>query len=147
MDYRKAAWEFSQKGQIDEAMTAWTMAQRTGDHSAVIKENLGMMELWLSDRPKDGFLQGDNDQYLLHHLMNLQKQIKNTDDLNIPIQATLNEWRTSPSRNLYEWTLNQIKSGIGSPAKVLVLSAIGEYLEQSVEKAGIEIGTTIRSKL
>ncbi|MBU2743581.1 hypothetical protein HF670_03945 [Acidithiobacillus thiooxidans] len=154
MDYRKAAWELAQNGQIDEAITAWTLAQRNGDTSAVLRENLELAQAWLSGTPKDGFLRKDGDTRLLDHLLHLQKEIGNQDDLDIAIQAALNEWRISPNSNLYDWTLNQIRSGVGSPAKILVLSAIGEYLEQSVEKAcsaqlvlpSAKNGTTLRSK-
>lgn len=139
MNYEQLGFDLAQNGHIELAMTAWTMSQYQKPQNPVVQDNLNKAEAWMSQYPKEGFLSGDGDKFLLDHLLRLQKQIGNTDNLQTAINGLAEDWQATPERNLYAWTLGQIREGQGSAARILVLSAIGEYLEQGVTE---KIGTT-----
>lgn len=156
-NYREIAWNLAQSGQLELAMTAWTRyaleQERQGKAlDPVITENLRQASSAFVG-PKDGFTV-NQDESLLDYLITLQKEIGNHDNLQNAIHVLLNEWRTSPNPNLYDWTLNTIRSTKGPEDRVLVLAAIGQYLERCVEQtrlaplqaANPEIGTTMRSR-
>ena len=154
MTYREIAWNLAQSGQLELAMAAWTMENlrqiaQGKPPDPVVEENLRQAGAWLAQSPKDGF--SSQDGQLLRTLVDLQKEIGNHDHLQHAIDTLLNEWRTSPNPNLYDWTLNNLRVTKGPADRVLVLAAIGQYLERCVEQircAGCnpEIGTTMRSR-
>ncbi|MCL4525194.1 MAG: hypothetical protein M1492_01620 [Gammaproteobacteria bacterium] len=159
MTYREIAWNLAQGGQLELAMAAWTMENlrqiaQGKPPDPVVEENLRQAGAWLAQSPKDGFSSQDDE--LLRTLVDLQREIGNHDNLQHAIDTLLNEWRTSPNPNLYDWTLNTIRSTKGPEDRVLVLAAIGQYLERCVEQTRCvesspaggdpEIGTTIRSR-
>lgn len=123
-------------------MTAWTRyaleRERKGEApDPVITENMQHASAALP-APKDGFT-ATQDETLLDYLMDLQKEIGNHDNLQHAIHTLLNEWRTSPNRNLYDWTLQTIRATKGPEDRVLVLAAIGRFLEESVDRFSHEL--------
>ena len=169
MSYREAAWNLAQSGQLELAMAAWTMENlrqiaQGKPPDPVVEENLRQAGAWLAQSPcgaqspKDGF--SSQDDALLRYLVDLQREIGNHDNLQHAIDTLLNEWRTSPNPNLYDWTLNHLRVTQGPADRVLVLAALGQFLEQAVEQtrlaplqaaspwqsANPEIGTTMRSR-
>jgi len=148
--YRETAWALYQNGRLDEAVTAWTLENldqiaKGNAPDPVVLENLHLAGKGLV---KDGFTR-DNDESLLHHLIGLQKRIGNRDDLRNAIDTLLTEWRASPETHLYPWAIDQMRATRGPQDRVLVLAAIGQFLEQAVEQArhAPEIGTTLRTRV
>ena len=118
-------------------MTAWTRyaleCERNGESpDPVITKNLQQAGASFIGT-KDGFT-ATQDEALLDYLMDLQKDVGNHDNLQHAINTLLNEWRTSPNRNLYDWTLQTIRATKGPEDRVLVLAAIGRFLEESVDR-------------
>jgi len=148
--YRETAWELYQQGHLDEAVTAWTLENldqiaKGNAPDPVVLENLRLAG---KGRIKDGFTR-DSDEALLHHLIGLQERIGNRDDLRSAIDTLLTEWRASPEPHLYPWAIDQMRATRGPQDRVLVLAAIGQFLEQAVEQArnAPEIGTTLRTRV
>jgi hypothetical protein len=141
-NFREVAWQLAQEGQLDLAMTAWTRyaleQERQGKAlDPAITENLQQASKLLAGT-KDGFT-ANQDESLLDYLITLQKEIKNYNNLQPAIETLLNEWRTSPNRNLYDWTLQTIRTTKGPEDRVLVLAAIGGFLEKSVDRLAREM--------
>lgn len=135
--FREVAYELAQAGQWELAMTAWTrenlrQINRGLPTEPVIDENLRQAGLWLSQKPKDGF--SSFDEQILEYLLQLQKEIGNHSNLQPSIDILLNEWRTSPNQNLYDWTLQTIRTTKGPEDRVLILAALGKFLEEQVDQ-------------
>lgn len=135
--FREVAYELAQAGQWELAMTAWTrenlrQINRGLRTEPVIDENLRQAGLWLSQKPKDGF--SSFDEQILEYLLQLQKEIGNHSNLQPSIDILLNEWRTSPNQNLYDWTLQTIRTTKGPEDRVLILAALGKFLEEQVDQ-------------
>ncbi|MGK9450285.1 hypothetical protein ACSSZE_03330 [Acidithiobacillus caldus] len=143
MDYREAAWQLAQEGNLDLAMTAWTRYALEQERNNVpldpaIEKNLQHTSSLLTGS-KDGFTV-NQDESLLHYLIRLQQKTENHQNLLPAIETLLNEWRTSPNRNLYDWTLQTIRNTKGPKDRVLVLAAIGRFLEECVDRFAHEFG-------
>lgn len=130
-NYREIAWEMAQKGEMESAMAAWTMAYYEKP-DPVIAENLQKADSWMrANTVKSGFL--SDDTLLGEHLLELQKSIHHEKNLKAAIDNLLHDWFASPHRNVYSWALEQIRNDQdASPERVLILSAIAEHLENTV---------------
>lgn|GEM_PF-6655294 len=133
MSIRDKAFAWARQGKLDLAMAGWTAAILAGDTDPALLHNLRQAEKRLEQRAKVSFLADGEDEPIGRTLLNLQTTLNDHSDLAQAISDLQDDWLRSPERNLYAWTLEQIRLTSGPQEKVLVLAAIGEYLERGIE--------------